>query len=269
MGPATHGPLGGEHRRAAVGRWDRSGWKEGHHEDPNGGRADRRAGAKVALAGVLALVMGLLVAGAPARAADGGSNLWTRRYDGPASGDDYVTGMAVSPDGSRLFVTGFGSGVASGNDYATVAFDASTGTRLWTRRYDGPARAQDAAEDVAVSPDGSTVFVTGNSRGVTSGSDIVTIAYAAVSGTTRWTARYDGPAGVNDEGVAVVPGPYGGTVFVTGWSVGAAHGADYATLAYSTDDGCHALDAPLLGARRGLGHPGGGSRPIPRAPRSS
>ena len=41
--------------------------------------------------------------------------------------------MAVSPGGSRVFVTG-----ASGGDSETVAYSAATGRRLWVSRYNGP-----------------------------------------------------------------------------------------------------------------------------------
>ena len=50
----------------------------------------------------------------------------------------------VSPDGSKVFVTGYSVGSASGYDYATVAYDASTGSELWVKRYDGPGTATTA-----------------------------------------------------------------------------------------------------------------------------
>jgi hypothetical protein len=43
---------------------------------------------------------------------------------------------------------------------------AAPGSRLlWVSGYDGPAHADDVADAIGVSPDGSTVFVTGYGRG--------------------------------------------------------------------------------------------------------
>ena len=88
-----------------------------------------------------------------------GAQLWLSRVAGGAMS------LAVSPDGSTVYVTGFSQGGATDDDYATVADDAVTGAQLWAQRWSGHGSYADFAESVAVSPDGGTVFVTGFSQG--------------------------------------------------------------------------------------------------------
>jgi WD40 repeat protein len=51
-----------------------------------------------------------------------GAQLWARRYNGPANGDDGASSVRVSPGGARVIVTGISVGRATGFDYATVAY---------------------------------------------------------------------------------------------------------------------------------------------------
>ncbi len=103
-----------------------------------------------------------------------GAQRWASRYNGPGNVADQASSVAVSPGGATVFVTGNSFGGASSTDYATVAYNAATGARRWVSRYNGPANRADLASSVAVSPGGATVFVTGKSRGATSGQDYAT-----------------------------------------------------------------------------------------------
>jgi PQQ-like domain len=172
------------------------------------------------------------------RAAGAGSQLWAKRYDGPAvSETDRATAVAVSPDGGTVFITG-GSGGPVVEDYATLAYDATTGTRLWAKRYNGPGKGSDQAAALAVSPDGSTVYVTGESYGGTStSSDYATVAYQTNTGTQLWARRYNGRANGADAARALAVSADGTTVFVTGVIAGATSQADYATVAYNASTG--------------------------------
>ncbi|SDU78554.1 S8 family serine peptidase [Jiangella alkaliphila] len=168
-----------------------------------------------------------------------GEQLWAARYDGPAGGSDDAGALAVSPDGDRLFVTGTTAGDRGLPDYATVAYDTSDGARLWTAAYDGPGGSLDRATALAVSPDGSGVYVTGQSSAGSTGAtaDYATVRYAAATGATSWVARYSGDAEGADAAAAVAVSRDGSQVVVTGTSAGDGSGDDFATVAYEPADG--------------------------------
>src|SRR5439155_12888761 len=122
-----------------------------------------------------------------------GTRRWVARYNGPGNGDDVAYGLAVSPSGAAVFVTGYSSGSSTSLDYATVAYDAAGGPRRWVARYNGPGNDDDRAFAVAVSPGGATVLVSGDSSSSSTSLDYATVAYDAAGGTRRWAARYNGP----------------------------------------------------------------------------
>jgi hypothetical protein len=95
------------------------------------------------------------------------------------------------------------------------------------------ASGNDYAKSIAVSPDAATVFVTGTGQ-TAAGADYLTLAYQAATGTTAWTERYNGPAGLSDNAAAMVTGRTGYRLFVTGTSADDANYSGYATIAYRT-----------------------------------
>jgi outer membrane protein assembly factor BamB len=164
-----------------------------------------------------------------------GHTRWERRYDGSGRGA-MTPSLAVSPDGTAVFVTGESNGSTGLFDYGTVAYDASTGHKLWDKRYDGPASGNDSASSIGVSPDGTKVFVTGSSVGAASAADYETLAYDASSGDKLWAERYNGPANSGDYANSIAVSPGGTRVFVTGMSRGLGSCRicdDYATIAYA------------------------------------
>jgi hypothetical protein len=161
----------------------------------------------------------------------------------------------VTPDGSTVFVTGSSGGSNFSADYTTVAYSTTTGAKVWVERYDGPGHFDDFASALGVSPDGSTVFVTGGSTGSNGfgEEDYATVAYDAATGAREWVSRYDGPAHLDDGADAMAVSPDGSTVFVTGDSNG-SNGYDYATVAYDAGDRNQGVGQALRrpGPRRGL-----------------
>jgi len=183
--------------------------------------------------------------------AESGTELWQQQFDGAAHGNDDPQAVAVSPDGGRVFVTGFAEMSVSNDDFVTIAYNALTGSALWTQVYDGPSSRNDFVYDIVVSPMDSTVFVSGASWRAATKHDFTTIAYDSSTGSERWRRRYNGPSDGYDYGEFVAVSPHGSKVFVTERCWDSSTGFDYATVAYEAATG-----SPLWGRR--YGGPGGG-----------
>jgi sugar lactone lactonase YvrE len=161
-----------------------------------------------------------------------GAQQWIKLYGGGKC--DFDNAVAVSPDGSTVFVTG-----ECGYGYATVAYKAATGAQLWAKRYTSSGATVNYANAMAVSPSGKTVFVTGESEPTASEPRYVTVAYNAATGAQLWATRYSGPGRSNsDIAHAVAVSPNGNTVFVTGVSTSTTTTVnDDATVAYNAATG--------------------------------
>jgi hypothetical protein len=100
-----------------------------------------------------------------------GSVVWEHRYDdagGVVDGDpvgdqDYGLAVAVAPDGAHVYVAGRGSNDGVYSNYLVLALDAATGASAWESEYNAKG-GWDFAEDLAVAPDGSRVYVSGVSK---------------------------------------------------------------------------------------------------------
>lgn len=105
-----------------------------------------------------------------------GTQLWKAIYTGHGG---TPSGLAVSPDGSTVYVTGNGAsapstGHPSEPQYTTLAYNAATGAEVWVRHFGDAAAGSSFGFSVAVSPDSSTVYVTGRNN-----DDFTTLAYGA------------------------------------------------------------------------------------------
>ena len=130
-----------------------------------------------------------------------------------------------------MFVTGSSYGKTSTGNYTTIAYNASTGAALWQQQYIGPD-VNSEARSVAVSPDGTFVYVTGVSYAPGALNDYATIAYDAATGAQQWVRRYNGPVSNNDGASSVAVSPVTGAVYVTGESMGKSGSEDYLTIGY-------------------------------------
>jgi uncharacterized delta-60 repeat protein len=156
-----------------------------------------------------------------------GQVLWISRYNGPGNNTDYANAMAVDNSGN-VYVTGASMGSGTGYDYATVKYNSS-GTEEWVARYNGPVNGDDESFAVALDNSGN-IYVTGFSTGAGTSQDYATIKYNA-SGDVEWIARYNGPGNDQDQANDIkIDGS--GYVYVTGQSIGAGTGFDFATIKY-------------------------------------
>jgi len=151
-----------------------------------------------------------------------------------------ATAVAFPAEASSLAASGAPAGVARARAVRAgdLAFSARTptmgGGQLWATSYNGPfTPSSNQANAVAVSPDGSVVYVAGTSYdGQAAGDDFATVAYDAVTGRQLWVSRSRGPS---DSARAIAVSPSGGMVFVTGHSQPFASG--YGTVAYDAATG--------------------------------
>ena len=153
-----------------------------------------------------------------------GAQLWVQSFPSKKNGLPYA--LAVSPDGSKVFVTGGVSTMTSNSDYGTVTYNATTGAQLWKALYQGPSSGG-AAAVITVSPDGSKVFVSGYDYGLGGSPQYATVAYDSGTGARVWVARYGDTALGASYAYGLAVSPDGSKVFVTGASIN-----NLTTLAY-------------------------------------
>ena len=153
-------------------------------------------------------------------------------------------GRAVlSPDGRRLVVTGsYKDGKKQPYwDMSAVAYDARTGSFQWATRY-GDLPENQESDDAAMTPDGSTLIMTGNANhteGFTLRYDALTVAFNASTGKAKWATRYDENLR-NERLFAIALSPDGTKAFAVGASWEVVNGDnqnDWLVIAYDVKTG--------------------------------
>jgi hypothetical protein len=113
-----------------------------------------------------------------AYASSTGSKTWVSRYDDPVNGNDQPLSMGVSPDGTKVFVTGYGPGSTSRDDYATLAYDGSDRGQGVGEALQRPGQPRGSGHISGRQYDAAWVYVTGTSREANRRFAFATVAYS-------------------------------------------------------------------------------------------
>ncbi|MBM3225229.1 MAG: hypothetical protein FJZ47_15705 [Candidatus Tectomicrobia bacterium] len=141
-----------------------------------------------------------------------GTVVWSKTYNGPGSGTDIATAIAVDATGN-VYVTGRSKGNGSELDYATIKY-APDGTQLWVARYNGPDSDDDEAVAIAIDATGN-VYVTGESRPAGTGASAYATVKYDTNGNQLWAKRLSGGK------ASALAVDAAGNVYVTGTANGA------------------------------------------------
>ena len=131
-------------------------------------------------------------------ATPGGREVWARTLP-----HGTAVGEVLSPDGTKLFVTG-----NANNKFETVAYSTATGAQLWARAYRPGGFRYASAGAIGVSSGGAQVYVTGSIRRRSVGAARwAIVAYGAGTGRLLWVSHppggYFGPLVVSPDGTTV------------------------------------------------------------------
>jgi hypothetical protein len=115
--------------------------------------------------------------------------VWQANYAGLNAGTHRGNAIGLDAAGN-VYVAGQSTGagtVADAQDWATIKY-SSTGQEQWVKRYNGPARLNDVATCMAVTPAGE-VYVAGWSQASTNLTELVIIKYAQTASLTVGSNR--------------------------------------------------------------------------------
>ncbi|MBI2967931.1 MAG: SBBP repeat-containing protein [Bacteroidetes bacterium] len=104
-----------------------------------------------------------------------GTQLWVKKYDGPAGQEDGANDIAID-DSGYVYVCGFSKGIGTDYDYVTLKLTPN-GDTAWVMRYNRSDSTSDVATDLALDKN-NNVYVTGSSMGGVTIIDIITIKYS-------------------------------------------------------------------------------------------
>lgn len=147
------------------------------------------------------------------------AGLWTSTFDGTASNNDVIHGVAADSAGN-VIVAGETFDTADGDDVWLRKY-APEGSVSWTETFHGITA--DAAYAVAVNGS-DEILVAGSTFTLDDDLDVWVRRYSA-AGAPGWTQTFDGAAHGADEALGIAVDP-SGNVLVAGYTTTAAAGRD-------------------------------------------
>lgn len=162
-----------------------------------------------------------------------GIEQWVVRYNGNGVApynNDRAVDLAIDKNGN-ICVTGQSGLTYFDYDLITVKYDRS-GIQQWVQRYDGPGHQGDQLRKIALD-NSENIYVTGNSIGTNSRSDITTIKYSP-DGTQLWVTRYNGYNAMDDFAADLLVDNLTKSIYVVGQSYeySVERAWDYVTIKY-------------------------------------
>lgn len=160
-----------------------------------------------------------------------GNLLWDKRYSSPGNFADEPRSITTDNSGN-VYVCGRVWMGTNGDDFVTLKY-SPTGDLLWSKTYNGTGNNNDQANSIIADNSGN-VFVTGQSFGVGTNRDFLTIKYSS-SGDSLWTKRYSGTS--NRDDIPTVIKILNGDPVVTGYSYNIMTRNDFTTIRYNSQNG--------------------------------
>ena len=161
-----------------------------------------------------------------------GNQIWSSRYNGVGNSADISNTIAVDASGST-FVTGKSTNLNGNTDYVTIKYNSS-GVQQWANTFNGTGNGND--EGIAIGlGSGNRLFVTGNSKSLSSQNDITTLRLNSNTGAIAWTKSANGSANNNDRVYSLLAD--GNDVVVCGSILNNSTSDDYLILKYNGNNG--------------------------------
>ncbi|MDI6803119.1 MAG: T9SS type A sorting domain-containing protein [Bacteroidota bacterium] len=158
-----------------------------------------------------------------------GDTVWTKVYNGTASGDDTPFGIALHSN-SRVYITGRSVTFGSYYDIITLRYDQSDGDLIFESHFNGPANDEDVGYSIL---GGGSPHIVGSSFGLNSGRDIIFLELQA-DGDINWQLRYNGL--MSNDDVGLVLAEYRGAYYVSGTTTSKKGPPDFITIKYVKED---------------------------------